>query len=403
MSPEPTSVNFPSSLDSSVTLGGDMRNLVELTLDASINAATGTISVSEDITGINVPCPMLIGSELIWLTEKSGGDFINSVRGTESTTAASHTSGDSAFLVYSANLFNQLKRAILSIEGFLIGSTPSTPYRLSVTVGGSNQLILALKDKNGNDPSATSPVRVQIGDTVRTITSALSVTKNAGTNWCNSGSAELATKEIDYFVYLGYNATDGVVIGFSRIAHGAIYSNFSATATDEKYAAISTITNAAASDAYTVIGRFAATLSAGAGYTWTVPTFTNLNLVHSPIRETRWLSFVPQYSASGSMTYTIATRTIEKYQLIGERKFVEIYGEGETAGTANNTLRATLPFVPMETANATVAQTRDATSGSSVVGGGLYNSTTGANVRKVDATNYGLGTGRLFIWSGSYI
>ena len=120
--PEPTSVNFPASMDSSVTLGGDMRNLVELTLDASINAATGTISVSEDITGINVPCPMLIGSELIWLTEKSGGDFINSVRGTESTTAASHTNGDPAYLVYSANLFNQLKRGIIAIEEYLIGS-----------------------------------------------------------------------------------------------------------------------------------------------------------------------------------------------------------------------------------------------------------------------------------------
>jgi hypothetical protein len=127
----------------------------------------------------------------------------------------------------------------------------------------SNNLTVALKGLDGNDPSATNPIYVRIGDTVHSITSALSVTKNAGTNWFNAGSAELATKEIDYFVYLGYNATDGVVIGFSRIPYVTDYSQFSATSNNEKYCAISTITNAASGDDYTVVGRFAATLSAG--------------------------------------------------------------------------------------------------------------------------------------------
>jgi hypothetical protein len=31
---------------------------------------------------------------------------------------------------------------------------------------------------------------------------------NAGTNWFNAGSTELATKEIDYFTYIGFNTTD---------------------------------------------------------------------------------------------------------------------------------------------------------------------------------------------------
>jgi hypothetical protein len=132
MSPEPTSVNFPTSLDSSVTLGGDMRNLIQLTLDAGINASTGTISVSEDITGVNVPCPLLIDSEIIWVTEKSGGDFINSVRGAENTTPATHSNGADAYLVYSANLFNQLKRAIISIENYL--AAPPTEKTVSAGV-----------------------------------------------------------------------------------------------------------------------------------------------------------------------------------------------------------------------------------------------------------------------------
>jgi hypothetical protein len=79
------------------------------------------------------------------------------------------------------------------------------------------------------------------------------------------------------------------VIGFSRIPHACSYDDFSATTTNEKYCAISTITNASATDYYENIGRFGATLSAGAGYTWTVPTFTAKNLIQRPIYETRFL------------------------------------------------------------------------------------------------------------------
>jgi hypothetical protein len=74
----------------------------------------------------------------------------------------------------------------------------------------------------------------------------------------------LATKEVDMFVYLGYNATDGVVLGFARFSSATQYSEFSTTTTSDKYAAISTVTNAAATDIYRNIGRFNAILSAGA-------------------------------------------------------------------------------------------------------------------------------------------
>jgi hypothetical protein len=41
-----------------------------------------------------------------------------------------------------------------------------------------------------------------IGGVVRTITSALSRTRGTGANFMKLGSAELATKEVDLFVYL---------------------------------------------------------------------------------------------------------------------------------------------------------------------------------------------------------
>ncbi len=226
--------------------------------------------------------------------------------------------------------------ALRSPQGFLLNG------KISPTVA-SNNLTVAIKTMAGTDPSAADPVYVRIGDTVRSITAALSVTKNAATNWFNSGGAELATKEIDYFVYLGYNATDGVVVGFSRIPNVQQYDGFSVTTTDEKYCAISTITTAAAGDDYELIGRFAATLSAGAGYTWTVPTYTTVNLIQRSIYETRWLDFVPTivgYSGTPTATakYQVSHRIIKAYILI--------------TGTSNGTtLTFTGPFKALRAAD----------------------------------------------------
>ena len=227
-------------------------------------------------------------------------------------------------------------------QGFLING------KISVTDTGSG-LTVAIKTLAGTDPSATDPVYCRIGDTIRTISAALSVTKADGTNWCNAGSSELATKEIDYFVYLGYNATDGVVIGFSRYPGANSYDDFSATTTNEKYCAISTITNAAATDYYEVVGRFAATLSAGAGYTWSVPTYTAKNLIQRPIYETRWLAWQPTYSGGGSQTYTSVTTTTAKYKLIGNESVVVLHATGTTGGTPHYDVNASIPFNPLET------------------------------------------------------
>lgn len=208
----------------------------------------------------------------------------------------------------------------------------------------SNNLTVAIKGLDGNDPSATNPVYCRIGDTVRKITSALSVTKNAGTNWFNSGSTELATQEIDYFVYLGYNATDGVTIGFSRIPWANEYDDFSATSTNDKYCAISTITNASAGDDYEVIGRFGATLSAGAGYTWSVPTFTNKNLIQCPIFETRWLNM-----ASGSITnLTIGNGTFTyNYQITKRKCDIDFYMNFGSTTSVSGIITLQLPMAAL--------------------------------------------------------
>lgn len=180
------------------------------------------------------------------------------------------------------------------VEGAVING------KISVTVA-SNNLTVALKTWAGTDPSATDPVRVYISGSERTVTSALSVTVNAGTNTFNAGS-ETAAQEVDYFAYVGWRAaSSAVVLGFGRISHARVYSAFSGTATAETYGAFST--TPAAGDDVTVIARFAATLSAGAGYTWTVPTFTSTNLIQRPVFTTRKLTYTPVVTGfSGSPT-----------------------------------------------------------------------------------------------------
>lgn len=210
----------------------------------------------------------------------------------------------------------------------------------------TNNITVAIKTLSGTDASSSNPIYVMIWGVMRIITGALSVTKNAGTNWFNSGATELATLEIDYFVYLGYNTTDWVVIWFSRIPYWTQYSSFSATTTNEKYCAISTITNATSTDYYTNIWRFAATLSATASFNWSVPTFTATNLIQRPIYETRWIDWSPQYSAQWAMTWTSVTTTLAKYRINGNTLFLQIFADGTTWWVAGNALISTVPMNP---------------------------------------------------------
>lgn len=271
-------------------------------------------------------------------------------------------------------------------QGFLLNG------QFVASVAGNN-LTVAIKTMAGNDPSPDDPVYIRIDNTVRMITAALSVTKNAGTNWFDSGGAELATNEVDYFVYLGYNATDGVVLGFARIPWATRYGDFSTSTTAAAYAAISTITNADSNDAYENIGRFAATLSAGAGYTWSVPSFTPINLIQAPTFETRWLTWTPVHTGFSSGP----TGAVTKYKLRGSR------GTGEmlcfhtlgSGGTSNSTAwTMTLPY-PIPKQGWFIGNVRD-NSGSYVIG--VFTSNAASKTMNFHA---GVGLGNNFTASGN--
>jgi len=228
--------------------------------------------------------------------------------------------------------------------------------KISVTVA-TNNITVALKTKSGGNPSATDPVSVWINGSFRTCTAALSVTKNAGTNWFGSGGASFATLEQDYFVYLVWNttpATDIMDIMFARIPYGAVYSDFSGTTTNEKYGAYGNASAPASTDNCVVIGRFAATLSATASFNWSVPTYTSANLIQSPIYETRTLTYVPTWASSGTAVALGDGLLVGQFIMRGRYILLRVkLTMGATTTYGTGTYNFVIPFTAKTTTNLT--------------------------------------------------
>lgn len=214
-------------------------------------------------------------------------------------------------------------------EGFLIN------WKIVPSVA-SNNLTVAIKTLAGTDPSSANPVYIRIWDVVRSITSTLSKTVLAWSfSWFNMGSTELATKEVDLFTYISWNWTN-IGIWFSRIPYGNIASDFNLTNVDnEKY--IQSSTSISWNNQVVNIGRFAATLSAGAGYTWSIPTFTASNLIQRPIYETRWIS-----SNANRVWFSTSWSTVN-YKIIWSH-ISHIFDIWWTSNATNFSF--TLPFSP---------------------------------------------------------
>lgn len=267
--------------------------------------------------------------------------------------------------------------------------------KLSVTVS-SNDLIVALKTLAGNDPSSSDPIHVRLKGAVRTITSARSITLADGTNWFASGSSEFATKERDYFVYLAVRAADSsIALVVGALPDWADGNSVGTVSTGTYYGALSGGSSLTTGDYVHVIGRFAATLSAGAGYTWTVPSFTADNLVDRPIWNTRKLFYAPTYTASGSMGFGTLTNNEAIYVI--DRQFVDVWVgvTGTTSGSASNELRFTTPLAPVDdsTQFSINGYVQDSTN---VAAWGGFTSTY-IYVRSYNSANYGIGAGRGFV------
>lgn len=204
----------------------------------------------------------------------------------------------------------------------------------------TNNLTLAIKTLAGSDPSASDKCVFRIGDTIYTLAAVTSFTKNAGTNWCNAGGAEMAAQPIDFFVYaIGETgASAGLKFGFSRIPWARTMADFVNTSSDEKYIA-GNWTNFNSTDKVEVIGRFRAQLSASASFNWSIATSAVEN---KPIFDTGLLNWNPQF---GTNEFSANPTYVVRYKVMRELMFIGFSGINDgNAGTAT-TFTITMPFL----------------------------------------------------------
>ena len=126
--------------------------------------------------------------------------------------------------------------------------------------------------------------------------------------------------------------------------------------------------------------------------------------IENPLGFPTWFTWVPSFSATGSMTYTSVTASVAVFCIKNDIVFYDIYAGGTTGGTASNGLIFTLPVNrALTTTNYLMGYGR-VYDGVDVMGMILSNSTNvdKIEVRRYDQANYGLGAGRYVTASGFY-
>lgn len=240
-----------------------------------------------------------------------------------------------------ASIYDLFKTTYDTVYAKYLGDADFYKYSIVTSVASGN-LTVALKNYEGNDPTPTKPVKYQDwSGTIRTISSALSVVANSATNYLNCWSAELATKEIDFFVYFQWNTTTSATnLLIARFPSATFMSDITNSNTNEKGAI--GIVNYNSTNRVVNIGRFNATLSAGAGYTWSIPW--NSVIINSPISETDWRDCNSTISTWWSMTITNVVINHFKYKIVWNTLFFKNNIKMDFWWTTNNYIFETLPF-----------------------------------------------------------
>lgn len=219
-----------------------------------------------------------------------------------------------------------------------------TQYKITPTVA-TNDLTVTITHADGTTPTTARPLWFLINSTWRSVTAALSITIVDGTNWFNSGSAELGTLLVPYFTYVVWDSNSSVVaVTISRKPHYRVVASTMSTTTSENH--IYGYSGFTDGDNMVNIGYFEATLSlSGTSHLWTVPTFTTLNLKNMPTYDTAEFTYNPQWASTGTQPAIVNGTIIGKYSIKNNQVFVNVRqtnGGSTTYGTGTYTW--SLPF-----------------------------------------------------------
>ena len=273
------------------------------------------------------------------------------------------------------------------------------------SIGGFNSLVVAIKTLAGGDPSATDPVYVRIGDTIRMITAAtsVSVANGTGANYFNGRSTELMNYWIDYFVYLIWNttpATDIVDIGIARVPYARVVGDLSATTTNERYFATGNGSAPGATDQCEVVGRITAKLGNGPGYSWSLSGTGNV--INRPIYQSDWHIWNAQYTCAAPMGITGITNYVVDYMVDYNKCVFDQFAVATLTGTSSNLIYVTLPFISNNSNSAACYGFLKYNGGTSEIGATEYFFSNQVYIRNYNGSVHTLGSGTEIGSSGVY-
>jgi hypothetical protein len=116
-----------------------------------------------------------------------------------------------------------------------------------------------------------------------------------------------------------------------------------------------------------------------------------------------WLDWIPTVTAGGSMTVSSVSVVVARYIQIGKMIYFTVRLSMTTGGTADNDILFTLPVATKDTTN-TVSVGNGFVTESATVGAFAFSGSSGtvADCRKYDASNFGLGAGKIVAITGHY-
>lgn len=116
---EPSGSNYPTTIDDGTSLLAAVTNQKSYVVSGAHSSAVTTITTTANISGVTAPGYLVCGrtGEIIHFAGISGTQFTTCTRGSDGTTNAALVDGDVLYHSNVAKYHNQLRAAILALEG----------------------------------------------------------------------------------------------------------------------------------------------------------------------------------------------------------------------------------------------------------------------------------------------